>query len=113
MCAEKVEACKLDDHKVTERKLILYVNFLYQASICLKRTTLCKFCATHIEMGNLTEHENYCGSRTDKCEQCGEYIMLKNFDLHVERSHDPIKRVGKFNHSLDLIEWLWHFAYDF
>jgi len=78
MCAEKVEACKLDDHK---------------ASICLKRTTLCKFCATHVEMGNLTEHENYCGSRTDKCEQCGEYIMLKNFDLHIERSHGSIKKV--------------------
>lgn len=76
MCAEKVEACKLEDH---------------QASMCSKRTTLCKFCATHVEMGNLTEHENYCGSRTDKCEQCGEFIMLKNFDLHIDSNHGFIK----------------------
>lgn len=76
LCGEKVEACKLEEH---------------QASMCSKRTTLCKFCATHIEMGNLTEHENYCGSRTDKCEQCGEFIMLKNFDLHIESNHGFIK----------------------
>eukprot|EP00092_Neocalanus_flemingeri_P014217 GFUD01015337.1.p1 GENE.GFUD01015337.1~~GFUD01015337.1.p1 ORF type:complete len:1160 (-),score=218.81 GFUD01015337.1:340-3819(-) len=76
LCAEKIEACKLEDH---------------QASMCSKRTTLCKFCATHVEMGNLTEHENYCGSRTDKCEQCGEFIMLKNFELHINSNHGFIK----------------------
>jgi len=72
MCGKKVEACKMEEH---------------QESSCLKRTTLCKFCATHIEMGNLEEHENYCGSRTDKCEECGEFIMLKNFDLHISSNH--------------------------
>jgi len=76
LCAEKVEACKLEEH---------------QESMCSKRTTLCKFCATHVEMGKLTEHENYCGSRTDKCEQCGEFIMLKNFDIHINSNHGFIK----------------------
>ena len=40
-----------------------------QENECSKRITLCKFCATHVEMGNLGEHENYCGSRTEKCEK--------------------------------------------
>ena len=34
-------------------------------------------------MGNLEEHEDYCGSRTEKCEKCEEFIMLKNFEGHV------------------------------
>ena len=54
-----------------------------QKSECPKRTTLCKYCATHVEMGSLVEHENYCGSRTEKCEKCGDFIMLKNFEAHT------------------------------
>ena len=53
-------------------------------------------------MGQLTEHEDYCGSRTEKCEKwvpssydilthlitpnmtrCEDYIMLKNFETHT------------------------------
>merc|ERR1719445_934203 len=68
VCGRMIEAGKLDAHKANE---------------CPKRTTLCKWCATHVEMGSLAEHEDYCGSRTEKCEKCGEFIMLKNFETHT------------------------------
>ena len=50
-----------------------------------------QYCATHVAMAELTEHENYCGSRTDKCEQCGEFVMLKNFELHISSNHGFLK----------------------
>ena len=56
---------------------------MFQTNACSKRTTLCKWCATHVEMGNLAEHEDYCGSRTEKCDKCEEFIMLKNFEGHA------------------------------
>lgn len=68
LCGKQVEACKMEDHQKSE---------------CPKRTTLCKYCATHVEMGSLVEHENYCGSRTENCEKCGDFIMLKNFEAHT------------------------------
>ena len=40
-------------------------------------------------MGNLEEHEDYCGSRTEKCEKCGEFIMLKNFETHLQTNCAP------------------------
>ena len=48
--------------------------FGLQKGDCPGKTTLCKYCATHVEQGNLVEHENYCGSRTEKCE-----VILETF----------------------------------
>jgi len=77
-CGTTLAISKLENHKEQE---------------CPKRTTLCKFCATLVEVGTLGEHEDYCGSRTEKCEVCGEYIMLKNFDSHNKNDCKPKNQV--------------------
>ena len=73
---------------------------VFQENACKKRTTLCKWCATHVEMGNLEEHEDYCGSRTEKCEKCEEFIMLKNFEGHVCMPPWEKKLAEKRRHSI-------------
>ena len=65
------------------------MSILLQANACPKRTTLCRWCATHVTMGDLAEHEDYCGSRTEKCEKCGEFVMLKNFEAHLKNHEYP------------------------
>lgn len=51
----------------------------------------CKFCELELSKGEITDHENYCGSRTDKCMECGELVMFKYKKLHEETNHGFLK----------------------
>ena len=57
-----------------------------------------------MELYNLINHEDACGSRTENCEFCGNFILIKNFPEHLVdcqqiENQDPVpsKRKSKLS----------------
>ncbi|XP_077996462.1 TRAF-type zinc finger domain-containing protein 1-like [Glandiceps talaboti] len=70
--------CKCGD--IMEKRLLED----HEASECSKREVICEYCELEMTFGELSEHQNFCGSRTEPCLKCNRYIMLKDLKKHED-----------------------------
>ena len=57
-----------------------------------------------MELYNLINHEDACGSRTENCEFCGNFILIKNFPEHLvdcQQIENELKSYKKSSNSSD------------
>ena len=69
------------DEKSQEEKDILSLKRVESTKI------QCQFCGLFLSFGEVTEHEDMCGSRTTKCKLCGERTIYKNLENHAFAEH--------------------------
>ncbi|NWU62681.1 TRAD1 protein, partial [Pterocles burchelli] len=68
-CQMKIEKRLLDDH---------------EASGCLLRPAVCRYCDIQLTFNKLQDHEVYCGARTETCGGCVRNIMVKDLKEHPQ-----------------------------
>lgn len=66
----------------------------------------CQFCGLFLSFGEVTEHEDMCGSRTTKCKLCGERTIFKNLENHAFAEHGLTLALYKECDSLVLSDGL-------